>query len=863
MGEAPRSELKAQQAPGAPRLWPRLAAAGLGTLLLCGVVAVGWLLTADRGAGAVLADARPLATTGGPFSYESDTRRFARLVLQPLCRSTEREIAETWGPAVSRRCTLDPQARFIAVELKPGLTAGKDKRPVAPADLARGLAPVLDPYCLEAVAVADQVLRIQPVAADNDAAPCTTPVPLELLYDALDTTLAVVVPSKDTAVGPPPLGTGPFYVSELWCADPGAKDAPTGCQGNAPPPRPLGALDPFLADQVVLRRRGRRLTGLNELVVAGLLVKEEERAEKGERAEKLAAALGQTLAAGGLHAVLGIESDLEPVLRDEVPAESAAWSLVDRKTSSVLVAAVNPSEQRLTRRCRNALACALNEARADPAMLRLLQLRPAVQLLPEPFDPVHVWRPPRPIESSWLPDEVCRIEIVANPGWKTVAQLLVDRFNVFVQGNTSIAAAHTILPPSAESARRKTGAYDLSLLGLLPVEVGPASFLWDNLEGTHWASPEHLAHAKALALEEHRLADLDVAERHQRQEALDEALDELHGELDAYLVPLGSPRSYAAIHDRLLGVGPDTRVLDPDRISLVASSRPWLVIAWALVLGGMAMLVAYSRWTTDRAEQRRRFEETRRAEAEDREAVLERALRVFRHELLSPLSTIKAYGESLEGHSNKVALAVQSEADSALDVVDRARFVLREGAVAADEGLTLDLAGEVVTPVIASQQLRVSYESNGRLEIQLTLEHHPPLRIGRVACALVVKNLVQNAWKHRSAALAQVKLIGKVQGDSYELTVEDDGPGVPDDEVARIFERGRQGRRFDGRRVQGMGLGLYLAREVAEANGGSLDLVSPCQPTLFVVTFPLAGGPMMPEEQATAHVSDTLDGTRS
>lgn len=81
----------------------------------------------------------------------------------------------------------------------------------------------------------------------------------------------------------------------------------------------------------------------------------------------------------------------------------------------------------------------------------------------------------------------------------------------------------------------------------------------------------------------------------------------------------------------------------------------------------------------------------------------------------------------------------------------------------------------------------------------------------------IVGNLLDNAWRHASSAIA----IAAVRvGPMVELTIDDDGPGVPE---ATIDEAMLPGRRLD-ERGDGHGFGLSIARELVELNGGSLML---------------------------------------
>src|ERR1700751_2893520 len=73
---------------------------------------------------------------------------------------------------------------------------------------------------------------------------------------------------------------------------------------------------------------------------------------------------------------------------------------------------------------------------------------------------------------------------------------------------------------------------------------------------------------------------------------------------------------------------------------------------------------------------------------------------------------------------------------------------------------------------------------------------------------------------------------------AVRIAVRDDGPGIPRDQQTRIFEKfGRVD--VPGASKPGTGLGLFIARSIAEAHGGSLDVSSGIEPgTTFTFTVP-------------------------
>jgi signal transduction histidine kinase len=107
----------------------------------------------------------------------------------------------------------------------------------------------------------------------------------------------------------------------------------------------------------------------------------------------------------------------------------------------------------------------------------------------------------------------------------------------------------------------------------------------------------------------------------------------------------------------------------------------------------------------------------------------------------------------------------------------------------------------------------------------------------------VLTNLAANALKFGGGGTA-VELAGRFTGSAAILAVRDEGPGIAADDRARIFERFY--RMADHERVDGTGLGLPIARDLARAMGGDLDVASvPGIGSAFVLVL---GGPAGPLE---------------
>jgi signal transduction histidine kinase len=105
------------------------------------------------------------------------------------------------------------------------------------------------------------------------------------------------------------------------------------------------------------------------------------------------------------------------------------------------------------------------------------------------------------------------------------------------------------------------------------------------------------------------------------------------------------------------------------------------------------------------------------------------------------------------------------------------------------------------------------------------------LQVGRV--------LVENALVHTPPGTT-VRIATRLRDSRAVLAVEDDGPGIPHEHLAHVFERFY---RVNGTVTSGSGLGLAIARELAELMGGTLEIDSQPGRTVFTLTLPPAALP--------------------
>jgi signal transduction histidine kinase len=100
---------------------------------------------------------------------------------------------------------------------------------------------------------------------------------------------------------------------------------------------------------------------------------------------------------------------------------------------------------------------------------------------------------------------------------------------------------------------------------------------------------------------------------------------------------------------------------------------------------------------------------------------------------------------------------------------------------------------------------------------------------------LIIENLVSNALKYRKKFMKVL-----VGGDNnVEITVSDDGAGIPIKELSSVYGRFSQCSNADRPQMQGLGLGLFCVKSLVESMGGTIDLTSSeGTGTVFVVQIP-------------------------
>jgi signal transduction histidine kinase len=203
------------------------------------------------------------------------------------------------------------------------------------------------------------------------------------------------------------------------------------------------------------------------------------------------------------------------------------------------------------------------------------------------------------------------------------------------------------------------------------------------------------------------------------------------------------------------------------------------------------------------------------------------------HDLQSPLATQRLSLElALRSPDRIDAGQLRSDVLGATEEMERLVDELLVLA-AADEGAPVVACNVDLDAIVLEEAARA--RAAGRVRVDTSRVSAGPVHASPGELRRVVRNLIDNAVAY---ADTQVVLGVHAEQGRVVLDVVDDGPGVPTDERARLFDRFHRGDPARTRGVPGSGLGLAIAHALSERASGRLDLVDDGDGAHFRLVIP-------------------------
>jgi len=191
--------------------------------------------------------------------------------------------------------------------------------------------------------------------------------------------------------------------------------------------------------------------------------------------------------------------------------------------------------------------------------------------------------------------------------------------------------------------------------------------------------------------------------------------------------------------------------------------------------------------------------------------------------ILGPVENLLARGESLDARVHEGLMLIQRNSLRLLklinDLLDLTRLDQGAGALRRQRvavGTFVKGIVDSVRHLALAKQLRMRVEE-GDGQLEMTAD---PARLEKV-----LVNLLTNAVKYTPAG-GSIAVRWKTREQAMLIEVEDTGVGIPPEDVGKVFDRFHQVRGNSANQIQGIGIGLALAKELVEQHGGVIEVES-------------------------------------
>ena len=253
-------------------------------------------------------------------------------------------------------------------------------------------------------------------------------------------------------------------------------------------------------------------------------------------------------------------------------------------------------------------------------------------------------------------------------------------------------------------------------------------------------------------------------------------------------------------------------------------TRFWANVVITAIRTSGDELVGFAEVTRDMTSVKKAEEQRLRlARAEESLRVRDEFLTIASHELRTPVTALQLQLQSLQLRTStmeqpiahkveRVAHSVTRLSDLIESLLDASQLASGQVALQREPLQADELLGELVDELQAAA-------SKAGCTLSLSTDRHVSVHWDHVRIDQVMTNLIANAIKYGPGKPVRISL-HRAGEHTVRIEVEDEGSGIPEHDLSRIF--GRFERASSLRHHGGLGLGLYVAREIVEAHGGSI-----------------------------------------
>ena len=212
-------------------------------------------------------------------------------------------------------------------------------------------------------------------------------------------------------------------------------------------------------------------------------------------------------------------------------------------------------------------------------------------------------------------------------------------------------------------------------------------------------------------------------------------------------------------------------------------------------------------------------------EQEEKNRIKKQLTNNINHELKTPVASIKVCLETILAHRDLPADKHWQFVEQCYANTERLTNLLND--VAAITRMDDGVAGITKEPsdladVIADVQSTVAEQvAKAQMQLHINVPQHMPINGNRTFLTSIFRNLIDNAIAYSGGTDITLEMVDETH-DTYTFCVADNGVGIPDEHLERIFERFYRIDKGRSRRAGGTGLGLSIVRNAVQLHGGTI-----------------------------------------
>jgi signal transduction histidine kinase len=217
------------------------------------------------------------------------------------------------------------------------------------------------------------------------------------------------------------------------------------------------------------------------------------------------------------------------------------------------------------------------------------------------------------------------------------------------------------------------------------------------------------------------------------------------------------------------------------------------------------------------------------------------------HELKTPVTTIKGFTETLiegakddPGDLDRFLEIISRQTDRLAAIIDDLLTLSRLESAPRSEVLALDWH-DLCHILHSCEEICHARAEEKQILIHVKCAKPTPVLVDNSLLTQAIVNLIDNAIKY-SLERTNVTLQGSMDANYILITVTDEGPGIQDIHLSRLFERFYRADKARSRKLGGTGLGLAIVKHIANVHQGEVDVISKVGTgSTFIIRLPRQG----------------------